>query len=109
MESDPDTKVFLVGFSVCVFFKKGCQILVFSQFTMLLDLIQSCLCLTDTLGGAWCRLDGSMKMSDRSNEIALFSSDPSKKVFLLSLKVTFVFGRFHGFMKLLLNRRLVWG
>jgi SNF2 family DNA or RNA helicase len=52
------------------------KVLVFSQFTTFLDLIEACLVRSDALGAAYCRLDGKMKLSDRSNEIESFKSDP---------------------------------
>ncbi len=55
------------------------KVLVFSQFTSFLDLIEACLVRTDTLGSSFCRLDGTMKLSERSNEIEQFKSDPVRK------------------------------
>ncbi len=64
------------------------KVLVFSQFTTFLDLIEACLVRSDTLGAAFCRLDGKMKLSDRSNEIESFKSDPVSFLFLLPLFVS---------------------
>ncbi|MFZ4777120.1 MAG: DEAD/DEAH box helicase, partial [Terrimicrobiaceae bacterium] len=59
----------------------GHRVLVFSQFTAMLDLIAPAL---DTAGFAWCRLDGSTK--DRASVVDKFQSDPAIPVFLISLK-----------------------
>ena len=59
----------------------GHRVLVFSQFTSMLDLIAPAL---DEAGFAWCRLDGSTK--DRAGAVEKFQSDHSIPVFLISLK-----------------------
>lgn len=59
----------------------GHRVLVFSQFTSMLDLIAPAL---DEAGFAWCRLDGSTK--DRAGVVEKFQSDPAIPVFLISLK-----------------------
>ena len=59
----------------------GHRVLVFSQFTAMLDLIGPAL---DDSGFAWCRLDGSTK--DRAAVVEKFQSDPAIPVFLISLK-----------------------
>jgi len=59
----------------------GHRVLVFSQFTAMLDLIAPEL---DAAGIAWCRLDGSTK--DRAGVVSKFQSDESIPVFLISLK-----------------------
>ncbi|MEI6280124.1 MAG: SNF2-related protein [Verrucomicrobiae bacterium] len=59
----------------------GHRVLVFSQFTSMLDLIAPAL---DEAGFAWCRLDGSTK--DRAAVVEKFQSDPAIPVFLISLK-----------------------
>lgn len=59
----------------------GHRVLVFSQFTAMLDLIGPAL---DEAGFAWCRLDGSTK--DRAAVVEKFQSDPAIPVFLISLK-----------------------
>ncbi|TSA37261.1 MAG: DEAD/DEAH box helicase [Verrucomicrobiaceae bacterium] len=57
------------------------RVLVFSQFTSMLDLIGPAL---DEAGFAYCRLDGSTK--DRASVVEKFQSDASIPVFLISLK-----------------------
>jgi SNF2 family DNA or RNA helicase len=59
----------------------GHRVLVFSQFTSMLDLIAPAL---DEAGFAWCRLDGSTK--NRAEVVERFQSDPAIPVFLISLK-----------------------
>lgn len=59
----------------------GHRVLVFSQFTSMLDLIAPAL---DEAGFASCRLDGSTK--DRAAIVEKFQTDPSITVFLISLK-----------------------
>lgn len=59
----------------------GHRVLVFSQFTSMLDLIAPAL---DEAGLRWCRLDGSTK--DRGAVVEAFQSDPTIPVFLISLK-----------------------
>ena len=62
------------------------KILVFTQFTSFIDLIQEFLNRAD-LGMNHCRIDGTMSLAERSNQIFSFRTDPDKKIFLLSLKV----------------------
>ncbi len=59
----------------------GHRVLVFSQFTTMLDLIAPAL---DEAGFPWCRLDGNTK--DRGAVVEKFQSDPTIPVFLISLK-----------------------
>jgi len=59
----------------------GHRVLVFSQFTSMLDLIGPAL---EEAGFAFCRLDGSTK--DRAATVEKFQSDPAIPVFLISLK-----------------------
>ncbi len=61
----------------------GHRLLVFSQFTRLLDLVGTELA---AQGIPWCRLDGTMSPAQRQAEVDRFQSDPALPVFLLSLK-----------------------
>jgi len=61
----------------------GHRLLVFSQFTRLLDLVGQEL---ESQGIPWCRLDGTMSPPQRQAEVDRFQSGPSVPVFLLSLK-----------------------
>jgi superfamily II DNA or RNA helicase len=57
------------------------RVLLFSQFTSMLDLIEARL---DEIGMRYCRLDGSTR--DRRGEVSRFVNDPKIPVFLISLK-----------------------
>jgi len=59
----------------------GHRVLVFSQFTAMLDLIEPAL---NEAGITWCRLDGSTR--DRASVVEKFQSDASISAFLISLK-----------------------
>jgi len=59
----------------------GHRVLVFSQFTAMLDLIEPAL---NEAGITWCRLDGSTR--DRGSVVEKFQSDASISAFLISLK-----------------------
>ncbi|MFZ9746650.1 MAG: DEAD/DEAH box helicase [Opitutaceae bacterium] len=61
----------------------GHRLLVFSQFTRLLDLVGTELA---AQGIPWCRLDGTMSPTQRQAEVDRFQSEPGVPVFLLSLK-----------------------
>ncbi|CAM9795532.1 unnamed protein product, partial [Ascophyllum nodosum] len=63
---------------------QGHRILLFSQWTRLLDLFE--VLLRDSMGLKFCRLDGSTPVSERKALIDRFSSDPSIPVFLLSTR-----------------------
>jgi SNF2 family DNA or RNA helicase len=59
------------------------KMVVFSQWTSMLDLVQSALQERRIMA---VRLDGSMQVQARQRAIRLFREDPSVKVFLISLK-----------------------
>ncbi|KAF4552557.1 ATP-dependent helicase fft2-like protein [Elsinoe fawcettii] len=61
----------------------GSRALIFSQFTTMLDILESVL---STLGIRFVRLDGSTKMDDRQALIDAFTADAGIKVFMLSTK-----------------------
>jgi superfamily II DNA or RNA helicase len=61
----------------------GHRLLVFSQFTRLLDLVGAEL---EAQAIPWCRLDGTMSPAQRQAEVDRFQSGPEVPVFLLSLK-----------------------
>ncbi|CAN0047681.1 unnamed protein product [Pylaiella littoralis] len=63
---------------------KGHRILLFSQWTRLLDLLE--VLLGDSMGLTFCRLDGSTPVSERKALIDKFGSDLSIPVFLLSTR-----------------------
>jgi SWI/SNF-related matrix-associated actin-dependent regulator 1 of chromatin subfamily A len=58
-------------------------VLVFSQFTMMLDVLEDVL---GKMGFRYSRLDGSSKVDTRQDLIDDFSADPDITVFLLSTK-----------------------
>ncbi|KAH8547888.1 SNF2 family N-terminal domain-containing protein [Umbelopsis sp. PMI_123] len=63
--------------------EKGDRVLVFSQFTMMLDVLEEVL---NIMGFRYSRLDGSSKVETRQDLIDGFSADPDITVFLLSTK-----------------------
>ncbi|GHJ86885.1 hypothetical protein NliqN6_3287 [Naganishia liquefaciens] len=63
--------------------KEGKRILLFSQFTQMLDILQVIL---SNLGFRYIRLDGSTKVDERQGLVDEFTNDPDIKVFLLSTK-----------------------
>jgi SWI/SNF-related matrix-associated actin-dependent regulator 1 of chromatin subfamily A len=62
---------------------QGDRVLVFSQFTMMLDVLEEVL---NIMGFRYSRLDGSSKVETRQDLIDGFSADPDITVFLLSTK-----------------------
>ncbi|XP_077539654.1 SWI/SNF-related matrix-associated actin-dependent regulator of chromatin subfamily A containing DEAD/H box 1 homolog isoform X2 [Haemaphysalis longicornis] len=63
--------------------EKGNRVLVFSQFTMMLDILEAYLGIR---GHKWLRLDGSTSVGDRQDLIDQFNEDDSILVFLLSTR-----------------------
>ena len=63
--------------------KNGDRALVFSQFTTLMDILETVL---ETLDIRYMRLDGSTRMDIRQDMIDKFSSEPDIAVFMLSTK-----------------------
>ncbi|KAF9571443.1 hypothetical protein EC968_000538 [Mortierella alpina] len=59
------------------------RVLIFSQFTMVLDILESIL---KTMAFKYLRLDGQTKVEDRQSLIDSFNDDESHKIFLLSTK-----------------------
>ena len=64
---------------------KGHKVLIFSQMTRMLDLIES---FFEQRGGNFkvCRIDGSVQWQDRKTQMDLFNTDPEYGVFLLSTR-----------------------
>ena len=64
---------------------KGHKVLIFSQMTRMLDLIES---FCEQRGGNFkvCRIDGSVQWQDRKTQMDLFNTDPEYGVFLLSTR-----------------------
>ncbi|XP_060781851.1 lymphoid-specific helicase [Neoarius graeffei] len=63
--------------------KRGHKVLIFSQMTSILDILMDYCCLR---GYEYSRLDGSMKYTDREENIKKFFSDPEVFLFLLSTR-----------------------
>jgi ATP-dependent DNA helicase len=62
---------------------QGHKVLLFSQMTRMLDLIQDYLQLRNF---QFCRIDGSISYADRIRQLDEFEKDPSVKIFLLSTR-----------------------
>lgn len=63
--------------------EEGHKILVFSQFVKYLHLIRDRI---EDLGFDYCYLDGSTRSTERQQEVDRFQTDPSVRIFLISLK-----------------------
>ncbi|KAK5677684.1 DNA-dependent ATPase fun30 [Elasticomyces elasticus] len=68
---------------VTAYAANGDRLLVFSQFTTLMDILEAVL---ETMGVSFVRLDGSTKMETRQDLIDNFTNDTSITVFMLSTK-----------------------
>lgn len=64
-------------------FEDKSRILIFSQFTMVLDILESIL---KTMDYKYLRMDGQTKVDERQSLIDSFNDDESFKIFLLSTK-----------------------
>ncbi|XP_045205485.2 lymphoid-specific helicase-like isoform X2 [Mercenaria mercenaria] len=62
---------------------RGHKVLIFSQMTKMLDIIEDYLCIRKI---EYCRLDGSCKIDDRQQSMEKFNTDPNTWVFLLSTR-----------------------
>ncbi|KAK1242789.1 hypothetical protein MKX08_005601 [Trichoderma sp. CBMAI-0020] len=65
-------------------FEHGHKVLIFSQFTTQLDILED-YC-AELRGWKVCRIDGSIAQADRRESIRLFNTDPEYKIFLLSTR-----------------------
>jgi ATP-dependent DNA helicase len=65
--------------------ERGHKVLIFSQMTRMLDLIESFLEQRND-GGKVCRIDGNVQWQERKEQMDKFNSDPSYNVFLLSTR-----------------------
>ncbi|OAQ35320.1 hypothetical protein K457DRAFT_66403 [Linnemannia elongata AG-77] len=63
--------------------KENSRVLLFSQFTMVLDILEP---IMKTMGYKYLRMDGSSKLDERQPMIDSFNDDESYKIFLLSTK-----------------------
>ena len=64
----------------------GHKVLIFAQFTKVLDLLEDWLEESSSLNGRICRLDGSTNHQIRDEQISQFNNNPKFKVFLLSTR-----------------------
>lgn len=89
-DQDPDStlvtesgKMILLDRLLPYLFKKNHKVILFSQFSRQLDILQDYAFLRD-----WnvCRIDGSVKADDRQEQIESFNSSPDHKFFLLSTR-----------------------
>lgn len=64
----------------------GHKVLIFAQFTKVLDLLEDWLEESPLLHGKICRLDGSTNHQIRDEQISQFNNNPKFKVFLLSTR-----------------------
>ncbi|KAG0088351.1 hypothetical protein BGZ93_002389 [Podila epicladia] len=65
-------------------FDRGHKVLIFSQFTTMLDIIQDWA--ENYKSWQCCRIDGHVKQEDRRRQIAEFNTSPQMKLFLLSTR-----------------------
>ena len=79
-------KLKLMDLLMTNFFRDGHKVLIFSQFTSMLDIIQDYFWLRNWSNRV-CRIDGSVKMDERQEQINAFNDETSEKsVFLLSTR-----------------------
>lgn len=77
-------KLLLLDRLLPVLFAGGHKVLIFSQFTSTLDILND---YASTLRGWLCaRIDGSVKLSERREQIQQFNDNPEWKIFLLSTR-----------------------
>ncbi|HJV66154.1 MAG TPA: DEAD/DEAH box helicase [Geomonas sp.] len=81
--ADRSPKVEFLAEQLQELFDEGHSVLVFSQFTSFLDLVQEGL---SQQGIPFCRLDGSTPVSRRKQLVERFQNSPEPSAFLLSLK-----------------------
>lgn len=77
-------KMLLLQRLLFALFDQGHKVLIFSQFTHMLDIIQAWG--EDILELKVARIDGNVAQEDRRAEIAEFNTDPDHKLFLLSTR-----------------------
>ena len=77
-------KMLLLGRLLEALLKNGHKVLIFSQFTVMLDIIE--VWAEDVLGLKISRIDGNVSQEDRRSSIDEFNKDPDRQVFLLSTR-----------------------
>lgn len=90
-DADPDEslvtesgKMVMLDRLVPDLFAKGHKIILFSQFSKQLDILEEWA--TTLRGWPVCRIDGSVKAEDRAEQIEAFNTEPDHKLFLLSTR-----------------------
>ena len=90
-DQDPDEtlvtasgKMLLLDRLVPYLFKAGHKVLVFSQFSTTLDILEEWA--ASLRGWPVCRVDGGVKQEDRAEQIEAFNTQKSHKLFLLSTR-----------------------
>ncbi|KAL7745982.1 putative ATPase [Sorochytrium milnesiophthora] len=76
-------KMLLLDQLLHALFAQNHKVLIFSQMTTMLDILEDYMVLRDW---SYCRLDGSMAQVDRREAIQVFNEDPMYRVFLLSTR-----------------------
>ncbi|CCG80996.1 putative SNF2 family helicase/ATPase PasG [Taphrina deformans PYCC 5710] len=77
-------KMLLLNRLLSALFKAGHKVLIFSQFTSMLDILE--VWAEDVMGLNVSRIDGNVAQEIRREQIADFNSDPDHKLFLLSTR-----------------------
>ncbi|KAF9561740.1 hypothetical protein EC968_005617 [Mortierella alpina] len=77
-------KMLVLNRLLAALFSRGHKVLIFSQFTTMLDIIQDWAEIYK--GWKCCRIDGSVPQEDRRRQIAEFNKSPDLKLFLLSTR-----------------------
>lgn len=77
-------KMLLLDRLLPALFKDDHKVLIFSQFTTQLDILED-YC-SELRGWTVCRIDGSVSQESRREQIAAFNKDPEYKIFLLSTR-----------------------
>ncbi|CAG8584379.1 3052_t:CDS:10 [Ambispora gerdemannii] len=77
-------KIMLLDQLLTVLLERQHKVLVFSQFTTMLDIIEDWI--TIIKGWDICRLDGAVSQEERRRQIQEFNTKPEKKVFILSTR-----------------------
>ncbi|KAF6228689.1 hypothetical protein HO173_011708 [Letharia columbiana] len=90
-DADPDEtlvtesgKMVMLDRLVPYLFAKGHKIILFSQFSKQLDILEEWA--TTLRGWPVCRIDGAVKAEDRAEQIEAFNAEPDHKLFLLSTR-----------------------
>ncbi|KAG9286463.1 hypothetical protein G9A89_014629 [Geosiphon pyriformis] len=77
-------KMMLLDRLLPALFERGHKVLIFSQFTTMLDIIEDWA--TKIKGWKNCRIDGGVKQDERREQIQQFNTDPQLRLFILSTR-----------------------